>query len=151
MKTGRRDRGARVIAGLTIFLLCVFPGRAPAQGGVEGDREVPGALSNHQGGTPAAIFVPVVLTAAGRNNSFFTSELTLTNRGSEPEGNGCIERFFRTLKEQLLWTRHFQSIRELFRALEEFRALYNQHWLIEGLGCQPPVQARQRLALHPAA
>ena len=29
-------------------------------------------------------FVPVILTAAGRNNSFFTSELTLTNRGSEP-------------------------------------------------------------------
>ena len=31
-----------------------------------------------------ALFVPVILTAAGRNNSFFTSELTLTNRGSEP-------------------------------------------------------------------
>ena len=24
----------------------------------------------------------------------------------QPEGNGCIERFFRTLKEQLLWVRH---------------------------------------------
>ena len=23
----------------------------------------------------------------------------------EPEGNGCIERFFKTLKEQLLWVR----------------------------------------------
>ncbi len=29
-----------------------------------------------------ASFVPVILTAAGRNNSFFSSELTLTNRGS---------------------------------------------------------------------
>ena len=28
-------------------------------------------------------FVPVVLSAGGKNNSFFTSELTLTNRGSE--------------------------------------------------------------------
>ena len=69
----------------------------------------------------------------------------------EPEGNGCIERFFRTLKEQLLWVRPFQSIPELVRALEEFRALYNQHWLIERLGFEPPVQARQRLALQPAA
>ena len=69
----------------------------------------------------------------------------------EPEGNGCIERFFRTLKEQLLWVRPFQSIPELVRALEEFRALYNQHWLIEPLGFQPPVRARQRLALQPAA
>ena len=69
----------------------------------------------------------------------------------EPEGNGCIERFFRTLKEQLLWVRHFQSVPELVRALEEFRALYNQHWLIERLGFEPPVQARHRLALQPAA
>ena len=30
------------------------------------------------------IFIPVILTSAGRNNSYFTSELTLTNRGSEP-------------------------------------------------------------------
>ena len=28
------------------------------------------------------IFVPVILTSAGRNNSYFTSEMTLTNRGS---------------------------------------------------------------------
>ena len=30
-----------------------------------------------------ALFVPVLLTSEGRNNSFFTSELTLTNRGSQ--------------------------------------------------------------------
>ncbi len=30
-----------------------------------------------------SIFVPVLLTSAGRNNAFFTSELTLTNRGTE--------------------------------------------------------------------
>ena len=29
------------------------------------------------------LFVPVLLTASGRNDSFFTSELTLTNRGGE--------------------------------------------------------------------
>ena len=29
------------------------------------------------------LFVPVLLTSAGRNNAFFTSELTLTNRGAE--------------------------------------------------------------------
>ena len=57
----------------------------------------------------------------------------------EPEGNGCIERFFRTLKEQLLWSRPFQSIPELVRELKEFRALYNQQWLIERLCFEPPV------------
>ena len=86
----------------------------------------------------------------------FQNELTFLGIESspafvrEPEGNGCIERF-RTLKEQLLWVRPFQSIPELVRALEEFRALYNQHWLIERLGFQPPVRVRQRLALQPAA
>jgi transposase InsO family protein len=69
----------------------------------------------------------------------------------QPEGNGCIERFFKTLKEQLLWVRHFQSIPELVQALYEFRALYNQSWLIERLGFQSPIQARQRLALEPVA
>ena len=28
----------------------------------------------------------------------------------QPEGNGCIERFFRTLKEQLLWIRRFRDL-----------------------------------------
>ncbi len=31
-------------------------------------------------------FVPAILNAAGRNNSFFTSEMTLTNRGAEEFG-----------------------------------------------------------------
>ena len=33
--------------------------------------------------TTSPLFVPVLLTSAGRNNSSFTSEITLTNRGTE--------------------------------------------------------------------
>ena len=84
MKMGRQNRGDRVIVGLAIFLVCFLPGRAPAEGGVEAHREVPGALSDNQADTTSAIFIPVILTATGHNNSFFTSELTLTNRASEP-------------------------------------------------------------------
>lgn len=70
----------------------------------------------------------------------------------QPEGNGCIERFFRTLKEQLLWVRHFQDIDELQQALCEFRHTFNHEWLIERLNFQSPRQARQRLlALQQAA
>jgi putative transposase len=47
----------------------------------------------------------------------------------EPEGNGCIERFFRTLKVQLLWVRHCETLEELAEALAEFRQRYNEHWL----------------------
>lgn len=70
----------------------------------------------------------------------------------QPEGNGCIERFFRTLKEQLLWVRHFQDLEELQLALRDFRDRYNREWLIERLRFQSPRQARERLlALQQAA
>ena len=36
------------------------------------------------GGISNRLFIPVILSASGRNNSFFTSELALTNRGSQP-------------------------------------------------------------------
>src|SRR5262249_23287371 len=35
----------------------------------------------------------------------------------EPEGNGVTERFIRTLKENLLWVRHFAIVAELVEAL----------------------------------
>jgi len=68
-----------------------------------------------------------------------------------PEGNGCIERFWRTLKEQLLWIRTFANLDDLNRALQEFRNHYNQHWLIQRHGHRPPSQVRQDLLGHGAA
>ena len=35
--------------------------------------------------TTGSVFVPVILSSAGRNQAFFTSELTLTNRGEREE------------------------------------------------------------------
>jgi putative transposase len=64
----------------------------------------------------------------------------------EPEGNGCIERFFRTLKEQLFWVRDFTTLEELAEAPEEFRQRYNDHWLLERLSFQSPRQARREAA-----
>ena len=69
----------------------------------------------------------------------------------QPEGNGCIERFFRTLKEQLLWVRHFSTIEELRRALLTFKETYNREWLIGRLGYRSPAQVRQAFAVRPAA
>lgn len=60
----------------------------------------------------------------------------------QPEGNGCIERFFRTLKEQLLWVRRFRDLEELRAALAEFKDRYNNHWIVERLGYRTPAQAR---------
>jgi transposase InsO family protein len=60
-----------------------------------------------------------------------------------PEGNGCAERFIRTLKENLLWVRSFDTVEELRRALLEFRDTYNATWLIERHGFRPPGAVRQ--------
>ena len=61
-----------------------------------------------------------------------------------PEGNGCAERFIRTLKENLLWVRTFATIEELRQALLAFRDSYNTTWLIERHGYLTPAAFRQR-------
>ena len=60
-----------------------------------------------------------------------------------PEGNGCAERFIRTLKENLLWVRTFETIEELRVALLDFRETYNTTWLIERHGFISPAALRQ--------
>jgi transposase InsO family protein len=60
-----------------------------------------------------------------------------------PEGNGCAERFIRTLKENLLWVRTFDTVEELRQALLDFRETYNATWLIERHGFRPPNAVRQ--------
>jgi putative transposase len=42
-----------------------------------------------------------------------------------PEGNGCAERFIRTLKENLLWVRTFDTVEDPRQALLVFREVYN--------------------------
>ena len=71
----------------------------------------------------------------------------------EPEGNGCVERFIRTLKENLLWVRRFDTIEELRLALHAFRRTYNHNWIVERHGYQSPaaVRAAQLAPLHAAA
>ena len=80
----------------------------------------------------------------------FQKEIAFLGIGSSPafvrapEGNGCAERFIRTLKENLLWVRTFETIEELRQALLEFRQIYNTTWLIERHGFLSPAQFRQK-------
>jgi len=67
-----------------------------------------------------------------------------------PEGNGCAERFIRTLKENLLWLQTFDTVEDLRQALLEFRQAYNANWLIERHGFLTPTAFRQK-QLQPAA
>ena len=49
----------------------------------------------------------------------------------EPEGNGVAERFIRTLKENFLWVRSFETIEDLRLALLEFKQTYNEQRMLE--------------------
>jgi len=59
------------------------------------------------------------VTCLSHNASFHSKEkIAPSNRGIKHlEGNGCVERFIRTLKEKLLWGRHFKTIKEFWLAL----------------------------------
>lgn len=60
-----------------------------------------------------------------------------------PEGIGCAERFIRTLKENLLWVRCFETIEPLRQALLAFQRTYNEGWLIERHGHRSPAAIRE--------
>jgi len=69
----------------------------------------------------------------------------------QPEGNGYIERFFRTRKEQRLWVQHVTDVEDLQQALRTFKETYHQQWLIERRGFRAPAVVRRAFALTPAA
>jgi putative transposase len=89
----------------------------------------------------------------------FQEELTVLGIASspafvrEPAGNGCAERFIRTLKEHLLWLKTFDTVEDLRLALHEFQRQYNETWLIGRHGYKAPAQVRheQQCALADAA
>lgn len=60
----------------------------------------------------------------------------------EPETNGVAERFFRTLKEQIVHGRIFQTLAEVRAAVRGFIAQYNASWLLEKNGFLSPSAAR---------
>jgi transposase InsO family protein len=68
----------------------------------------------------------------------------------QPEGNGCVERFIRTLKEQLLWLQRFRTVAELNQALRDFARRFNNHWIIGRIGYRTPA-AHRRIILEEAA
>lgn len=69
-----------------------------------------------------------------------------------PEGNGCVERFFRTLKEQLLWLKVYRNAEELRRAIVDWARVYNAQWLLERHGYRSPNQvARDFVAKRASA
>jgi putative transposase len=60
-----------------------------------------------------------------------------------PQSNGVIERFHRTLKEQLTLINTFKNIDEIHQNIHTFVAKYNQKWLLHRLKLQSPLKYKE--------
>lgn len=69
----------------------------------------------------------------------------------EPECNGVVERFIRTLKEQCIYLHRFRDVAEARAIIGAFIDRYNSQWLIERLGFRTPAQARAEARAPKAA
>jgi len=70
---------------------------------------------------------------------------------SQPQTNGVVERFFRTLKEQIIHGRIFTDINQVRDAVAGFVQTYNNYWRLERLGFMSPVEYRHHQLTRQAA
>lgn len=63
-----------------------------------------------------------------------------------PEQNGMIERFFRTIKEELVWQSTFITFDESYNAIASWIEHYDEWRPHMALGYETPAEVRQRLS-----
>ncbi len=68
----------------------------------------------------------------------------------EPECNGIMERWIRTLKEECLYLHDFATLEEARQAIRQFIERYNQEWLLERHGYRTPAEVRRAFARQAA-
>jgi putative transposase len=68
----------------------------------------------------------------------------------EPQCNGVIERFMRTLKEQCIWLHRFETRDEAHQVIGAVIERYNHQWLIERLDHRTPAVARVEMLAEAA-
>ncbi len=59
-----------------------------------------------------------------------------------PECNGIIERFHRTLNEQIFYQMNFESLDQAEIIIGDFARRYNENWLLHRLGLCSPIEYR---------
>jgi putative transposase len=68
-----------------------------------------------------------------------------------PTGNAVVERFIRTLKEELIWLRDWNSADELRLAISAWLHHYNHHRPHQALDWQTPIERRAERLAAPVA
>jgi len=67
---------------------------------------------------------------------------TPTRRSGAPTGNAVVERVIRTLKEEVVWLRDWESIDELRAAIMAWVRRYNEQRPHQALGWKTPAEYR---------
>jgi transposase InsO family protein len=68
----------------------------------------------------------------------------------EPECNGIMERWIRTLKEECVYLHDFATLAEARQVISEFVERYNRAWLLERHGYRTPAEVRRVLTRQAA-
>jgi len=96
-----------------------------------GSREYNLMLISDNGSQPTSIRYENICHTLGINH--------ITTSYSNPKGNADTERFFRTFKEEIIWTRDYDKYDETIKSVEEFIEFYNNHYPHSTLGYISPV------------
>lgn len=68
-----------------------------------------------------------------------------------PECNGCVERFNRTIEEEVFGINTFMTLEEAEMAIAKFIDDYNHGWILHRLNLQSPVEYRSKYeSSHPS-
>ena len=67
----------------------------------------------------------------------------------EPETNGVVERFNRTLKEQVVDGVYYRNVQEVRESIDRFVKKYNEAWILSKIGYMSPVEARKKELCFP--
>jgi len=106
--------------------------------------------------------VPKGLRLRSDNGSIFLAGLYLksteywgidqeyTPRG-DPDSNGVVERFFRTLKQECVWLHRFESFEKAEQVIVQWIDRYNTQRLHSSLGYKTPVEWRKIYYQFPQA
>lgn len=96
-----------------------------------GSREYNLMLISDNGSQPTSIKYENFCNILGINH--------ITTSYSNPKGNADTERFFRTFKEEIIWTRDYDKYDEAKKSVEDFIEFYNNDYPHSALGYICPV------------
>ncbi len=96
-----------------------------------GSREYNLMLISDNGSQPTSIKYENFCNTLGINH--------ITTSYSNPKGNADTERFFRTFKEEIIWTRDYDKFDETKKSVEDFIGFYNNDYPHSTLGYISPV------------